>query len=108
MMREPPPLRVCARPEVGDVQQPVVVVGLVQRDKVLDGVDEVAEQRELLRRRRRAVGAVTPVGEGARVELIFLVLDERVRLSACPAAVPVELGVYGPPASSPQRARVNI
>ena len=41
MMREPPPLRVCARPEVGDVQQPVVVVGLVERDKVLDGVDDV-------------------------------------------------------------------
>ena len=41
MVREPPSLRICARPEVGDVQQPVVVVGLVERDKVLDGVDDV-------------------------------------------------------------------
>ena len=57
-MREAPPLGVRPRPEVWDgaIQQPVVVVGLVQRDKVLDRVDEVAEQWELLRRRRAAVG----------------------------------------------------
>ena len=58
VMREAPPLGVRPRPEVWDgaIQQPVVVVGLVQRDKVLDRVDEVAEQWELLRRRRAAVG----------------------------------------------------
>ena len=58
MVREPPSLRVRPRLEVWDgaIQQPVVVVGLVERDKVLDGVDEVAEQRELLRRRRATVG----------------------------------------------------
>ena len=43
MVREPPPLRIRPRLEVGDraAQQPVVVVGLVERDKVLDGVDDV-------------------------------------------------------------------
>ena len=59
MVREPPPLRIRPRLEVGDraIQQPVVVVvGLVQRDEVFDGVDEIAEQRELLRRRRATVG----------------------------------------------------
>ena len=60
MMRETPSLRVRPRLEVRDraAQQPIVVVGLVQRDKVLDGVDEVAEQWELLRRRRAAVGTM--------------------------------------------------
>ena len=50
MMREAPSLRVRPRLEIGDraAQQPVVVVCFVERDKVLDGVDEVAEQRELL------------------------------------------------------------
>ena len=65
-MREAPPLGVCPRPEVWDgaIQQPVVVVGLVQRDKVLDRVDEVAEQWELLRRRRATVGTAASVAEG--------------------------------------------
>ena len=60
MMRETPSLRVRPRPEVWDgaIQQPVVVVGLVERDKVLDGVDEVAEQWELLRRRRATVSSL--------------------------------------------------
>ena len=41
MMRETPSLSVCTGLEVGDraIQQPVVVVGLVERDKVLDRVD---------------------------------------------------------------------
>ena len=58
MVREPPSLRVRPRLEIWDraAQQPVVVVGLVQRDEVFDGVDEIAEQRELLRRRRATVG----------------------------------------------------
>ena len=58
MVRKPPSLRVCPRLEIWDraAQQPVVVVCFVERDKVLDGVDEVAEQRELLRRRRATVG----------------------------------------------------
>lgn len=40
VMLESPSLRVRPRPEVGDraIQQPVVVVGLVERDEVLDGV----------------------------------------------------------------------
>ena len=48
MVREPPSLRVRPRLEIWDraAQQPVVVVGLVERDKVLDGVDEVAEQAQ--------------------------------------------------------------
>ena len=95
MMRETPSLSVCTGLEVGDrtAQQPVVVVGLVERDKVLDGVDEVAEQGELLRRWRLAVGTATSVGEGTRIKFVFLVLDERVRLGARPAPIPVELGV---------------
>ena len=66
MVREPPPLRIRPRLEVGDraAQQPVVVVGLVETDEVFDGVDEVAEQWQLLRRRRATVGTTTPVGEG--------------------------------------------
>ena len=95
MMREPPSLSVCARLEVRyrAAQQPIVVVGLVQRDEVLDGVDEVAEQRELLRRRRRAVGTAAAVAEGTRIKFAGPVLDERVGLGARPAAIPVELGV---------------
>ena len=66
MVREPPPLRIRPRLEVGDraAQQSIVVVGLVQRDKILDGVDEVAKQWQLLRHRRATVGTTTPVGEG--------------------------------------------
>ena len=96
MVREPPSLRVRPRLEIWDraAQQPVVVVGLVQRDEVFDGVDEIAEQRELLRRRRRALGAATAVSKGARVELRLLVLDERVRFGARAAAVPVELRIW--------------
>ena len=70
---EGPPLGVCPRPEVGDraIQQPVVVVGLVERDEVLNRVDEVPEQWQLLRRRRAAVGTATSVGEGTRIKFVF-------------------------------------
>ena len=69
---EGPPLGVCPRPEVGDraIQQPVVV-GLVERDEVLNRVDEVPEQWQLLRRRRAAVGTATSVGEGTRIKFVF-------------------------------------
>ena len=95
MVREPPSLRVRPRPEVWDgaIQQPVVVVGLVQRDEVLDGVDEVAEQWELLRRRRATVGTAASVAEGTRIKFASLVLDERVGLGARPAAISVELRI---------------
>ena len=91
-MREAPPLGVRPRPEVWDraIQQPVVV-GLVERDEVLNRVDEVPEQWELLRRRRAAVGTATSVGEGTRIKFVFFVLDERVRFGARPAAISVEL-----------------
>ena len=69
---EGPPLGVRPRPEVGDgaIQQPVVV-GLVQRDEVFDGVDEVTEQRELLRRRRAAVGTAASVAEGSWIQFVL-------------------------------------
>ena len=72
-MREAPPLGVRPRPEVWDgaIQQPVVVVGLVERDEVLNRVDEVPEQWQLLRRRRAAVGTATSVGEGTRIKFVF-------------------------------------
>ena len=65
MVREPPPLRIRPRLEVGDraAQQPVVVVGLVESDEVFDGVDEVAEKGQLLRRRPASVSTTTPVGD---------------------------------------------
>ena len=95
MVREPPSLRVRPRLEIWDraAQQPVVVVGLVQRDEVFDGVDEIAEQRELLRRRRATVGTTTPVGEGTWIQFVSFVLNQRIGFGARPAAVPVELGV---------------
>ena len=72
MVREPPPLRIRPRLEVGDraAQQPVVVVGLVERDKIFDRVDEVSKQGQLLNSRRAAVGTATPVGEGRMPEKV--------------------------------------
>ena len=95
MVREPPPLRIRPRLEVGDraAQQPIVVVGLVQRDEVFNRVDEVTEKWQLLLRWPAAVGTATSVGEGTRIKFVLLVLDERVRLGARAAAISVELGV---------------
>ena len=93
MVREPPSLRVRPRLEIWDraAQQPVVVVGLVQRDEVFDGVNEITEQRELLRRRCATVGTATSVGEGTRIKFVLFVLYQSVRLGARPAAISVEL-----------------